>query len=354
MKSLHSAARVKRPNLRPSLSGFLLLTLLMIPLAAHAQSSPFDTGLTSIQTLFTGTVAKASSLIAIVLGAHGIVFQDYLETVWTAQQRRDALIERISAMVGSWSLGPLVEALRGLRGIDMISAATFIASTGDLSRFESPRLLMGYLGLRCEEVAHLKWQDIDWQAGSIRICSQKSRRERILPLPEDVGKALAVYLRTFSNIPPWVFDSSRSTFPDEMRRLHIKAISKYLFKRAGVVGGSAHSLRHTVATNMVNHGASFKDVSDLLGHRRISTTLIYAKLDMKALTQVGGHATLLLARSYSVADAPRLRNEGRRCATSQTSSHGYKGVQASHQASHRPSSAAEPRRCEYLCRRADQ
>jgi type IV secretory pathway VirB2 component (pilin) len=75
MKKLHSAARVKRPNLRPSLSGFLLLTLLMIPLAAHAQSSPFDTGLTSIQTLFTGTVAKASSLIAIVLGgyafAHG-------------------------------------------------------------------------------------------------------------------------------------------------------------------------------------------------------------------------------------------------------------------------------------------
>ena len=79
--------------------------------------------------------------------AHGIVFQDNLETVRTAQQRRDALIERISAMVASWSLGPLVEALRKLRGIDMISAATFIASTGDLSRFESPRLLMGYLGL---------------------------------------------------------------------------------------------------------------------------------------------------------------------------------------------------------------
>jgi integrase/recombinase XerD len=147
-------------------------------------------------------------------------------------------------------------------------------------------LLLLRLGLRCEEVAHLKWQDIDWQAGSIRICSQKSRRERILPLPEDVGKALAVYLRTFSNIPLWVFDSSRATFPVEMRRLHIKAISKYLFKRAGVVGGSAHSLRHTVATSMVNQGVSFKDVSDLLGHRHLSTTLIYAKLDMRALTQV--------------------------------------------------------------------
>ncbi len=79
--------------------------------------------------------------------AHGIVFQDYLETVWTAQGRRDALVKRITSMVEIWSLGPLVEALRGLRGMDTISAATFIASTGDLSRFESPRLLMGYLGL---------------------------------------------------------------------------------------------------------------------------------------------------------------------------------------------------------------
>lgn len=79
--------------------------------------------------------------------AHQIVFQDYVEAVWTAQERRDALIGQITAMMASWSLGPLVEALRGLRGIDLLSAATFVATTGDLSRFESPRLLMGYLGL---------------------------------------------------------------------------------------------------------------------------------------------------------------------------------------------------------------
>jgi type IV secretory pathway VirB2 component (pilin) len=77
MKTLHRIARVKRPNLRPSFSGFLLFTLLLLPLTAHAQtgSSPFDTGLTSLQTLFTGTIAKVSSLIAIVVGgyafAHG-------------------------------------------------------------------------------------------------------------------------------------------------------------------------------------------------------------------------------------------------------------------------------------------
>ena len=81
------------------------------------------------------------------LHAHQIVFQDYLEAVWTAQQRRDTLIERLAEMVTNWSLGPLVDALRGLRGIDLLSAATFVATTGDLSRFESARRLMGYLGL---------------------------------------------------------------------------------------------------------------------------------------------------------------------------------------------------------------
>ena len=77
MKTIHSAARVKRSNLRPLCPGFLLLALLTLPLAAHAQSggSPFDSGLTAMQNLFTGTIAKVASLIAIVLGgyafAHG-------------------------------------------------------------------------------------------------------------------------------------------------------------------------------------------------------------------------------------------------------------------------------------------
>ena len=121
---------------------------------------------------------------------------------------------------------------------------------------------------------------------SLKIRSIKTRHERILPLPEDVGKALAAYLRTFSQLPLWVFESTRTTFPPDRRRLHIKGITKYLFHRAGIVGRSAHSLRHTVATDMVNHGATFKEVADLLGHRWLYTTLIYAKLDMKSLASV--------------------------------------------------------------------
>ncbi len=71
MKKNRSAARVKKPSPRLSVSGFLLLAMLMMPLAAHAQGgSPFDSGFTAMQTLFTGTVAKVTSLIAIVLGGY--------------------------------------------------------------------------------------------------------------------------------------------------------------------------------------------------------------------------------------------------------------------------------------------
>ena len=71
MGTISRVARAKKPKMFASLSGFLLFTTLMIPFAAHAQASPFDTGFTALQTLFTGTVAKVASLIAIVIGGYG-------------------------------------------------------------------------------------------------------------------------------------------------------------------------------------------------------------------------------------------------------------------------------------------
>jgi len=67
--------------------------------------------------------------------AHQIVFQDYVEAVWSAQDRRDQLIARIAAMSAAWSMGPIVEALRSLRGLDFISAVTLTAAIGDLGSF---------------------------------------------------------------------------------------------------------------------------------------------------------------------------------------------------------------------------
>lgn len=79
--------------------------------------------------------------------AHQIGFQDYVEAVLTATDRRDNLIKRITAIISGWSMQPLVEALRGLRGMDLLSAVTFVAAVGDLTRFENARQLMAYIGL---------------------------------------------------------------------------------------------------------------------------------------------------------------------------------------------------------------
>jgi transposase len=93
--------------------------------------------------------------------AHQIVFQDYVEAVWTAQQRRDALIERITEMVAGWTLGPLVEALRALRGIDLLSAATFIASTGDLSRFARQKTSASFVPSRRRSARNSRSTEIE-------------------------------------------------------------------------------------------------------------------------------------------------------------------------------------------------
>jgi transposase len=105
--------------------------------------------------------------------AHQIVFQDYLEAVWTAQDRRDQLIGRISSMAANWSMGPLVEALRGLRGLDFISAATFVAAIGDLGRFENARQLMSYLGLVPSEQSS---GERIWRGGITKSGNSEARR----------------------------------------------------------------------------------------------------------------------------------------------------------------------------------
>jgi integrase/recombinase XerD len=147
-------------------------------------------------------------------------------------------------------------------------------------------LVLLRLGLRAEEVANIALADIDWRSGCLKIRSAKTYRDRVLPLPSDVGKAVAAYLEVQGRHPTHVFEPRRPPFTEQRRRTHVGNSMRYLFASAGIADRGLHSLRHTAATAMVNGGASFKDVSDVLGHKSITTTLIYAKLDLKSLRQV--------------------------------------------------------------------
>jgi site-specific recombinase XerD len=147
-------------------------------------------------------------------------------------------------------------------------------------------LLFLRLGLRVQEVAGLTPSDIDWENGYLKVRCTKTYNDRILPLPQDVGRALVAHLRKCRSHPERIFEPLRPPFTAERSYTHVLNSIRYVFGLAGINDRGAHSLRHTAATEMVNAGASFKDVADVLGHKSITTTFIYAKLDMKSLMRV--------------------------------------------------------------------
>jgi integrase len=133
--------------------------------------------------------------------------------------------------------------------------------------------------------------DIDWRAGVIRTRIRKSHRERALPLPQDVGTALAAYIEQErpSGSGRGLFIGVNNPPSRLSNTTAITQIVKRNLRRAGIPLGrlsGAHMLRHTAASRLINGGASFSEVADLLGHQRLQTTAIYAKLDLPTLSRV--------------------------------------------------------------------
>jgi len=137
--------------------------------------------------------------------------------------------------------------------------------------------LMVRLGLRASDVAALQLDDLDWRSGEIALRG-KGRRESRLPLPRDVGRVLAAYIRRRPCTScRRVFLRCRAPHEPLTRGGVIGAIGRVL-RRAGIRGGG-HLLRHTAATQMLRHGASLSEIGHVLRHRHVDTTAIYAKVD---------------------------------------------------------------------------
>jgi site-specific recombinase XerD len=150
--------------------------------------------------------------------------------------------------------------------------------------------LLARLGLRAQDVVALCFDDIDWADGRIALRPGKSRRARSVPLPHDVGQAIVAYLQSGrpQSASRQVFVRTRPPFRS-LTSGAVGGIVRHAFTHAGIIvppGIASHIFRHTVASRMVNHGASFKDVADVLGHQSLETTGIYAKLDLASLAAV--------------------------------------------------------------------
>jgi site-specific recombinase XerD len=146
-------------------------------------------------------------------------------------------------------------------------------------------ILLARLGLRSIEVARLDLDDLDWRGGEI-VVRGKARRQDRLPLPGDVGEALTAYLSVRGQHEDRrVFLTLRApTRP--IRAELVGDVVQRACKRTGVAHVGPHRLRHSLASELLREGASLIDISQVLRHRDLATTAIYAKIDLGRLRQV--------------------------------------------------------------------
>lgn len=181
------------------------------------------------------------------------------------------------------SFMPLDEVQRVLDGCDH--------STETGRRDHAILMLLARLGLRACEVARLSLDDFDWRAGQFTVRG-KGRKTATMPLPPDVGEAIAAYLR---------HGRPRS----DSRRLFLRAVAPHTgFKgapgvqtvarsaiaRAGATGlarRGSHAFRHSLATGLLRSGATLTEIGQLLRHEQQDTTRIYAKVDLDRLRPLG-------------------------------------------------------------------
>lgn len=146
-------------------------------------------------------------------------------------------------------------------------------------------MLLARLGLRAGEVAGLELDALDWQPGEI-VVHGKGKTLARLPIPQDVGQALSAYLVRRPQVDSRaVFLRSRAP----LRPLTQTAITHLVTqaaKRAGLARVSPHMLRHTLATAMLRRGATLAQIAQVLRHRSLTTTALYAKVDRAALREL--------------------------------------------------------------------
>lgn len=196
-----------------------------------------------------------------------------------------ALISAVPA-VASWTTTPqLPRAMSAEHARRVIASCDLRTAVGRRDR--AVLLLLARLGLRGGEVLTLLLDDIDWDAGLLRVRG-KNGHECLMPLPVDVGEAIASYLQRGrpTSLDRHVFLRTRA--PHQCLRQGsdgIGALVRNAIERAGVDAPrkGSHQFRHALAVGMLRGGASLPEIGELLRHRSQLSTSIYAKVDLAAL-----------------------------------------------------------------------
>jgi integrase/recombinase XerD len=203
-----------------------------------------------------------------------------------ARYRGDITLDLAAAVpaVANWSMTSIPRAIPADAVRQLLVSINRRTATG--RRDYAILLLLARLGLRAGEVVRLEVDDIDWNAGSLRV-QGKGGQHSHLPLPADVGAAIASYLRhgRQQSSNRRVFLRARAPLRGFLSQSAIGSLVRHTLARAGLKAPTkgAHQFRHALATEMLRHGASLAEIGEVLRHRSPQTTEIYTKVDLEAL-----------------------------------------------------------------------
>ena len=187
-------------------------------------------------------------------------------------------------VVANWSMSSIPRAIGADHVRQLLASLDRRTATG--RRDYAIVLLLARLGLRSGEVAFLELDDLDWEAGQVSVRGKGGHRTA-LPLPLDAGEAVAAYLRHGRprSTSRRVFLRSKAPIRGFLSQSAISSIIRHALQRAGIQAPTtgAHQFRHALATQMLRHGASLAEIGEVLRHRSLQTTTIYAKVDLTAL-----------------------------------------------------------------------
>jgi integrase/recombinase XerD len=147
-------------------------------------------------------------------------------------------------------------------------------------------LLLARMGLRAAEVAGLELEDFHWRAGELVVCGKAGHCDR-MPLPADVGEAVAVYL--LQARPRAGSRAAFLTLRPPWRPMGHTTVGQMVWRQcriAGVEPVRAHRLRHALATELLSRGVRLPEIAQVLRQRDLGTTAIYAKVDYPALREL--------------------------------------------------------------------
>ena len=148
-------------------------------------------------------------------------------------------------------------------------------------------MCLSELGLRTHEVSILALNDLDWSRSILHLRETKQRRERLMPLPQIVARAISAYFRHGRpvSLSGALFVRNRAPLGQSLKVHHVRGAMRRAMRRAGLPSARVHLLRHSFATRLHQKGVGLKAIADLLGHQTLDTTASYARVDVGELRE---------------------------------------------------------------------